>query len=367
MVVRYRAGTMRPEKVASYATGGRGATDPTGTGALDADQQVIVNPSHTLLFAVNQGSDTIAVFHIRSDGGLEPVKGSPFPSGGHAPASVGLVGDTLVVANNNQDGRRNLTGFRPNYASFSVGRDGHLTPWQSTTIDIRPGASPTQAFATPLAPVVVSTELGGAIRSFRVSADGSLTEAPGSPVYPPRSLFPPLVDPTERLALGIAAHPTRRLLYITMPTSPALAVYSYDRAGRLRFLRAVRESDAYNPCWVHVTPNGRWLYTSNADTANVSVFDLGSDPARPSEIQTVALTHAGNPWNAGIDPSGRFLFQLTQRDPSTLPGDGNTLHVLRIGPRGTLTELGTSPLRLPVPASARPVGVAVVPGAVASG
>jgi hypothetical protein len=277
------------------------------------------------------------------------------------------VGQTLVVANNNNDSSRNLTGFRPNYASFSVGRDGHLTPWRSTTIDIRPGASPTQVFPAPLAPVVVTTELGGAIRSFRVSGDGSLTQAPGSPLYPPRFLYPPLVDPTERLALGIAAHPTRRLLYLTMPSAPALAVYSYTRAGRLRFVRAVRESDAYNPCWVHVTPDGRRLYTSNADTANVSVFDIGTDPTRPRQIETVALNRSGNPWNSGIDPGGRFLFQLTQRDPSTPPGAGNTLHVLRIGRRGTLTELESSPLRLPVPGSARPVGVAIVPGAVVSG
>src|SRR5205807_849789 len=84
----------------------------SGTGALDADQQVVTNAAHTLLFAVNQGSDTIAVFRIARDGNLHPVKGSPFPSGGHAPTSVGLVGDTLVVANNNQYGVRQLQDFR---------------------------------------------------------------------------------------------------------------------------------------------------------------------------------------------------------------------------------------------------------------
>jgi hypothetical protein len=40
---------------------------------------VIVNRDHTLLFAVNGGSDTIAVFHINGDGTLTPVDGSPFP------------------------------------------------------------------------------------------------------------------------------------------------------------------------------------------------------------------------------------------------------------------------------------------------
>ncbi len=39
-------------------------------GPFDLDQNIIVNPDHTLLFATNGGSDTIAVFNIQPDGGL---------------------------------------------------------------------------------------------------------------------------------------------------------------------------------------------------------------------------------------------------------------------------------------------------------
>jgi hypothetical protein len=49
------------------------------------------------LFAVNSGSDTIAVFHIQGNGALTPVEGSPFPSGGNDPVSLGLNGNTLFV------------------------------------------------------------------------------------------------------------------------------------------------------------------------------------------------------------------------------------------------------------------------------
>ena len=47
-------------------------------GPFDSDQNLIENASGTLLFAVNSGSNTIAVFHIQSDGSLAPVHGSPF-------------------------------------------------------------------------------------------------------------------------------------------------------------------------------------------------------------------------------------------------------------------------------------------------
>ena len=70
-------------------------------GPNDADQDLITNPDHTLLFAVNPGSNTIAVFNINGDGSLTPVKGSPFPSGGVNPVSLGLTGNQLYVVNKN--------------------------------------------------------------------------------------------------------------------------------------------------------------------------------------------------------------------------------------------------------------------------
>lgn len=60
-------------------------------GPDDSDQELIASPDHQLLFAVNSGSNTIAVFRINSNGSLTHVHGSPFPSGGVQPVSLGLV------------------------------------------------------------------------------------------------------------------------------------------------------------------------------------------------------------------------------------------------------------------------------------
>jgi hypothetical protein len=72
-----------------FLTGGSGVAidDVPTVGAFDSDQNIIVNPERTRLFAVNSGSDTIAVFDILPDGGLVPVPGSPFSSGGINPVS----------------------------------------------------------------------------------------------------------------------------------------------------------------------------------------------------------------------------------------------------------------------------------------
>ena len=47
----------------------------------------------------DSGSNTIAMFRIHSDGSLEHVLGSPFPSGGIQPVSLALQNGNLYVAN----------------------------------------------------------------------------------------------------------------------------------------------------------------------------------------------------------------------------------------------------------------------------
>ena len=192
-----------------------------------------------------------------------------------------------------------------------------------------------------------------------------LTQASNSPLDPDKRLFADGFDPAKKFALGIVSHPTQKILYVSYPTVPALAVYSYDDAATLRYETGVLNSGSYLPCWNLITPDGRWLYTANADTDNVTAFDL-SNPLDPKQIQTLTFQTPGNPWNAQVDPSGQFLFVNTPRDTLKVPeGEGNTQHVLRIGADGKLTEVQGSPFKIPVPASANPQGLAIWPGSAA--
>src|SRR6185437_4402755 len=177
----YKDGALSAQHIRRFPTDGSGSHDLSNSGVLDADQEVITNPRHTLLFAVNSSSDTIAVFHIEPDGGLSPVAGSPFPSNGKAPSSVGLAGNTLIVANKAQDGVRKLRSTPANYTSFHVRPDGSLSPPVSS-IDVPPRSSPLQAYVTPDRKVLISSEETGVFRAFRIGRDGTLTEGPNSPL-----------------------------------------------------------------------------------------------------------------------------------------------------------------------------------------
>ena len=344
--------------VGEYPTGGAGAIDPGETGALDADGQIAIDLERRLLFAVNQGSDTVAVFRVRPDGRLAAVRGSPFPAGGKAPASVAVAGGFLVVVAKAHDARRALERVTPKYVPFRIRGDGGLTP-AGSAFAAPPASSPTQALAVTER-LVVGTEESGPFRAFVVGGDGSLLQAANSPLEPEASIFPPRYE-GARWAIGIVRHPTERLLYANQPAIEKLLVYSYEETGRLTFVAAVGNKGSKLPCWTAVTPDGRGLYTANAGNGTISAFDL-RDPRSPRQLQTFALRRGGNPWGLSLDPGGRTLFVVDPRAVPAVPhGRGNRLHALAVGSEGRLTQIAS--VRLPVGDDASPLGIAVAPRA----
>ena len=280
LAYRFHDNTLR--FAAEYRTGGTGTVDPGVNGSIDAEGQIAVHRGRKLLFAVNQGSDTIAVFRIGAGGRLTPVPGSPFASGGRSPAALGIAGDLLVVVNKAHDPRRDISEERPAYTTLRIGEDGALAP-AGHSFPVDPGASPTQAFVTGA--VVIGTEESGPFRSFTLSPDGELEESPGSPLGPNPTIFETRYD-GARWAIGLAAHPTRPLVYSNQAATEQLLVYRFGADGRLSFVRAVHNSDAKLPCWTVVTPDGRFLYTANAGNGSVSAFDLAR-PEAPRHMQTL--------------------------------------------------------------------------------
>ena len=361
LAFRYRNGTLSARGVRRYPTGGSGSHDLNNDGGLDADQEVITNPSRTLLFAVNSSSDTIAVFHIHAGGGLTPVVGSPFPSNGKAPSSVGLAGSTLIVANKAQDGVRDLTSTPANYTSFHVRTDGSISP-PISSIDVPPGSSPLQAYVTPDRKVLITSEETGVFRAFRIGPGGTLTEGPNSPLRLAKAVFPGGQRVPNVWPAGLVSNPHRKILYAEVANLSEMIVYRWNDQARLTFVRAMLNPHAFLPCWTHVNAAGTRLYSGNAGSDNLTVFDISGDPTHPREIQSVHLDAPGNPWNFQIDPSDRVIFLLDMRATRQVPaGRGNQLHALRIGAGGRLTEERSSPVKIPVPVGTNPIGLAIAP------
>ncbi|MEO5742351.1 MAG: beta-propeller fold lactonase family protein [Vicinamibacterales bacterium] len=335
-----------------FPTGGTGVFDLSlQLGPFDSDQDIITNPERTRLFAVNSGSNTIAVFEIAANGALTALPGSPFPSGGTNPVSVGLVRDALAVVNKGMDPQQSAADA--NYSSFRVTPEGQLTTLLSTH-PIEPSVSATQALVSPSKRLVFGADfLGGLLRSFLVEPTGALRQVD---LQSPPSSESDGAAPV--LPLGLWAHPKQPVVYVGFVTVNKLAVYTYDPRGRLAFVRTVPNS-GQAICWLRTNDDGTRLYTSNTGDNSISVYDTSS-PLAPVELQRLQLKGAGSAFQLDLDPTGEFLYVVTQRATPEVPlGEGNNLHVLRINrANGRLSEDGESVYALPVlPPGTRPKGV----------
>ena len=347
LAFRNTDGTLSP--LGEFPTGGKGVFDLSlQLGPFDSDQNVITNPEGTALYAVNSGSDTIAVFHVTADGKLLTLSGSPFASGGTNPVSVGIARDTLAVVNKAMDPSRPQLK-QPNYTSFALLPGGAIQDGPLSTNVAPVGSSPSQADVSSGARLIFDAQfLGGHLQSFLVAHDGSLIPEDFKAVDTSAGPQP----------LGLWTHPARPILYAGLTSSDQLAVYTFDSTGHLSFVRSVPNSGKAI-CWIRSNATGTRLYTSNTGDSSISVYDSTS-PFHPVEIEHLKLKGIGNPLQLTLDPRGDFLYVLTQRASPSIPlGQGNTLHVLRIN-KATGRLSGDSFVELPVPPGTRPQGIAAV-------
>jgi 6-phosphogluconolactonase (cycloisomerase 2 family) len=327
-------GNGSPTFLGSTPAGGIGVFDSTfALGPFDSDQNLITNPEGTLLFAVNSGSNSIAVFRITPDG-LQPVDGSPFPSGGTDPVSLGLKGDVLTVVNKDQDPAQNGNLRLPNYTTFRVWPNGTLTPIENSTVPVAYGSSPSQALTASRGSFVFGADfLGGLLQSFRLHEDGRLLQNP--PQAFPDSLFKGQTVPHG--PLGMRTNPYLPILYVDSVFTNQVTVYRYDEKGRLSFVRAVADSGKAD-CWAIVNHAGTRLYVTNTGDNSISVFDL-TEPLNPVEIQHFILVNTtGHPFSMVIDSSDQFIYVSSEQDTATATPAANAFHSLKLNSDGTLTE-----------------------------
>ena len=336
-------GSGNPIFLGSTPAGGIGVFDKTfALGPFDSDQNLIVNNDGTLLFAVNSGSNTIAVFRITSKG-LQPVEGSPFASGGSDPVSVGLKGDILAVVNKDQDPAQNANLVLPNYTTFRVLPNGQLTAVENSTVSVAYNSSPSQALTASRGDFVFGADFfGGLLQSLRIDDDGRLHQ--NLPQALPNSVF---ADKTGgHQPLGMRTHPSLPILYVDVTPISEVAVYRYDERGVLSFVRTVADSGAA-PCWAIVNHPGTRLYATNTGDNSVSVYDL-TDPLDPVEIQHFVMdATTGAAFSTVIDQSDEFIYVSSELSSSTATPAANAFHTLKVAPDGTLTE-PFSPTVLPI-------------------
>lgn len=310
VLVFHRAADGGLTPAGSVPTGGLG----TGTG-LGNQGAVVLSDDRRWLFVVNPGSHDVSVF-ARKKGQL--VLMDRVASGGVRPVSVTFDRGVLYVLNGG--GTNNVTGF-------TLSRRGKLAPIPGSTQPLSTASTaPAQIAFDPDGEVLVVTEKAtNNITTYAVDDDGRA----GAPVVQPSLGATPFgfaFDRRGRLFVSEAAG----------GAADASSVSSYRVAdsGLLSAISPVVGTTETAACWVVVTGNGRFAYTTNTGSGTLSGYRIGRDGTltlRDADGRTGDTGAGSGPIDMSLTRDSRFLY--------TLNAGSGSLSAFGVGRDGSLTAI----------------------------
>jgi len=310
--------------VASYATGGMGATASGATADPLASQGSLVTADHgRVLLAVNAGSDTVSLFRVHGDRlRLKQV----IASGGDFPVSIAVHRHLVYVLNAGLDG--SVQGFWLSHDHLGTIGGSNRTLGLGNTNPPDYLHSPGQAGFTPDGrKLIVTTKAStSSIDVFWVHRSGRLSETAVSTTSQTPVPFAFVFDPWGRLV-------------VTEASNSYLSTYTINPDNSLAAIGSETDTQAA-ACWVS-TARG-FYYVSNAGSGTLSSFSLDGSGA-PVLVNATAATVQAGVTDSVVTRDQRFLYVEC--------GGAGTLNAFRVHRDGTLTLVQTV-TGLPVPPEA---------------
>jgi 6-phosphogluconolactonase len=300
------------QEFGSFATGGRGSggkTDP-----LESQGALTLSQDHQLLLAVNAGSGEISVFGVE---GATLSLIDRESSGGSEPNSIAQSGNLVYVLN---------TGASSEVVGFHLHR-GHLEQIPNSTrfLSTNTSGAASIAFSPNGKFLAVVERLTNNIDIFGVQADGSLAPFVATPSAGPGGFsgqFAPngALIVSETGAAGV-------------PNGSAVSSYTVNGDGTLSAISASVPTLGAANCWNAIAPDGRFVYTGNSASANISGFAIGTTGLLTPLPGPVVGSNPPGAVNLdlAITADGKFLYSLNS-------GNGS-IGIFAIQKDGTLTNV----------------------------
>lgn len=271
----------------AFATGGRG----TG-GGLGNQGAVVLSHNNRRLFVANAGSNRVSVFAVRQRG-LELL--DRVPSGGMLPVSIAVHRRLVYVLN--AGGRGNIVGFK-------LDQDDNLQPIANSRRPLSStSAGAAQVAFSPDGDLLVVTEKAtNVISTYTVGANGIAT---GPHVQPSAGDTP----------FGFAFSRNGTLVvseaFGGAPGAGALSSYQASVAGSLDAISPSVGTTETAACWVVITGNGRFAYTSNTGSNTISGYGLSPEGSLTLlDADGVTATTEAGPIDLALTDDSRFLYSL---------------------------------------------------------
>jgi 6-phosphogluconolactonase len=296
-----------------FATGGRGSggnNDP-----LESQGSLTLSQDHSLLFAVNAGSGSISVFSVH---GSQLALLDKVISGGSEPNAVAQHGNLVYVVN--VGGSSNVVGFLLDHGELK--QIPNSTRFLSTNNSGVGGL----AFSPDGRFLVVIERLTNDIDVFSVQGDSTLSPIVVNPSAGPGAF-------SVSFASSGAA-----LVSETGPSGVAdgSAISSYEIAtnGTLSPISTSIPTLGAANCWNVVTPDGGFVYTSNAGSSTISGFAIANTGVLTALPGTVVGTNPEGSTNLDIAVSsdGKFIY--------TLNSVAGAIGIFAVQKDGTLLNVG---------------------------
>ena len=319
---RHADGSLSPIPGSPFPAGGMGL----GYG-LASQGAIQVTSDGRYLLAVDAGSNQVSVLRI-TENGVPVLVGQPVPSGGITPVSIAVSWTGLVYVANQGNGGSGYSGFR-------LHPNGGLTPVPGSTVTVPDGSGVGDVFFNTSGNFLVGTRTGTSlIDSFVVLPGGRLLKAPGSP-FTGQGLG----------QLGAEFSPTRPWqLFVSNAHNGALlgTVSAYnDFFGQLSPIGPSPYADGQTaPCWVEISHDGKYLFTVNTGSGNISSYSINPDGSLVL-VGSFTITGGGADIDARLSPDGKYLL---------VDGAGHNFVSVFAVNGGSLTEV-SAPTPLPAGAS----------------
>jgi 6-phosphogluconolactonase len=321
---RHADGSLTPLAGSPFTAGGAGL----GSG-LASQGAIQATSDGRYLLAVDAGSNQVSVLRITANG-VPVLVGQPVSSGGITPVSVAASPFGLVYVANQGNGGSGYSGFR-------LHRDGRLTPIAGSTVTVPDGSGVGDVFFNAFGNHLIGTRTGTSlIDSFVVLPGGRLLAAHGSP-FTGQGLG----------QLGAEFSPTNpsQLFVSNAHNGTGLGTVSAYQDGFLGQLTSIGSSPFADgqtaPCWVEISHDGKYLFTVNTGSANISSYAINRNGSLVL-IGSFAIKGGGADIDARLSPDGKYLLV-----------DGSGMHFVSVFAvnGGNLTEVPSSPTPLPAGAT----------------
>jgi 6-phosphogluconolactonase (cycloisomerase 2 family) len=294
---------------ASYSTGGNG----TG-GGLGNQGALVLADDGEILLAVNPGSNSVSSFKV-NDNGLS-LK-STVSSGGMRPVSIARHDEIVFVLN--AGGTNNISGFK-------LKNNGMLEAIPNSTRPLSAASTgPAQVSFVNEGKVLVVTEKGtNKIITYTVNDDGmpgmmhSITSSSPTPFG--------FAVRNENIFVSEAVGGA--------PGASVLSSYQINYNGVITLADGSVGAGQSAACWVVITNNGKYAYTTNTASNNLSTFGI-KDVTNISVEEAIAGTTEAGPIDAAVSNNSKYLFVLN--------GAAHSIQSFEVAGNGTLTALQTIP------------------------